>query len=135
MKGQPGAAGSRGLPRHAVHERQAHRASLEAWAMVFKGLALLWWAVGAVVIVAYLVAAVRTQRLLAEAMRDVPNHLIGPSIIITISIIAVTAFAAGAVSWAISLALVSLGHIEENTRLAAGTEQEYSLPHRAPPRD
>jgi hypothetical protein len=138
MKDQPGSVGPRGLPRRVVHEREAHRATLEAWAMVFKGLALLWWAAGAIVIISYVVAAARTHRLLADAMKTVPSHLVAPAIVITITIIAVIAFAAGAFSWAVSLALVSLGHIEENTRLAAGTEHEHSLtspptPPRHPP--
>lgn len=128
LKEQPGLAGSRERPRRLVRGRQAHRASLEAWAMVFKGLALVWWAAGVIVIVAHVVAVTRAQRLLAESMKDVPSHLIGPSVLIGIVVVLVTAFAAGAVSWAISLALVSLGHIEENTRLAAGAEEEQWLP-------
>jgi hypothetical protein len=109
-------------------ERQTHRASLEAWSMVFKGLAFVCWAAGFVIIMAYVASVTRMQRVLAEAMKDVPSQLIGPSVVIAITIVAVTAFAAGAISWAISLALVSLGHIEENTRLAATTEAKHSTP-------
>ncbi len=128
MAEQPGHVGSPELPRHVVRERQTHRASLEGWAMMFKGLAFVCWAAGFVVIMAYVAGVTRTQRLLADAMRNVPSHLIGPSIVIAIVIIAVTALAAGAISWAISLALVSLGHIEENTRPAATTEAKHSPP-------
>jgi len=121
-KEQPGSRGSTGSWRYALDERHHHQARLQAWSTAFKVIAFLWWVAGFVAIIAHIATAARMQRALGGAMGDMPNGLVGPSIVIGMIMEAVIVFAVGAIFWAISLVLVSLGHIEENTRPGATPE-------------
>jgi hypothetical protein len=121
-RGKPAARiGRPRLDRGHGRERDAHNAKLAAWSMILKTVGYFCWAGGAVAIIAYLVAITTTARLMAEVMKNVPNHLIGPVIVIQIIVMAIIVFASGAAFWAASLVLTSMGHIEENTRISAAS--------------